>query len=102
MFIICMLIKCYIKNNFSISTYLQKSTPIYKTKLIMKLNLILILLSVLSYSCISTKTTQLNDFTETHFALEDHSFEESCVYFDSCHRATHPELYEKALTSRVK
>lgn len=65
-----------------------------------KLNLITILLSVLSYSCISTKTTQLNESTETHFALEDHTFEESCVYFDSCHRVTHPELYDIVITSK--
>lgn len=29
----------------------------------------------------------------SYFALEDHTFEESCAHFDSCYRASHPEKF---------
>lgn len=46
-----------------------------------------ILLGILIFSACSQQKAV------THFSLEDHSFEEACVYFDSCYRANHPEKF---------
>lgn len=47
-------------------------------------------------SCVSIKKVEKKE-EKVHFALTDHTFEEVCAYFDSCHRTTHPELYDPLL-----
>jgi len=55
----------------------------------MKKILFIILVSITLLSCVATKKPSN---TLTHFALEDHTFEESCAYFDSCYRANNLEV----------
>lgn len=52
----------------------------------MKTLITIILGIILFSSCVHQKEI-------THFAIEDHTFEEACIYFDSTYRANHPEEF---------
>jgi len=48
---------------------------------------LVIIICISLFSCISQKETIKKE--PSYFALEDHTFEETCAYFDSCYKAYH-------------